>query len=102
MPIFLRALFNIIKLMTDKRVSFKRKLLFMVPVAYLLFPFDLIGDFFPIAGQLDDVAVFVVMWPILKNLLTDYKQGKYNENKNFDKKDEDKTIDINKDDYKFE
>ena len=102
MPRFLKGVFNIIKLMTDKRVSFKQKLLFLVPILYLLFPFDLIGDFFPIAGQLDDVAVFVVMWPILKNLLTDYNQGRHNDNKNFNKKDDDKTIDINKDDYKFE
>lgn len=90
----LSGIFKLIKLMKDKDVSMGKKLLFLVPVLYLIFPFDIIGDFFPLAGQLDDLAVIVVMWPILKNLLVDYN----NNNKKFDKKDG-KTIDMNRDDY---
>lgn len=93
--------FKIIKFLRDSEVDFSKKLLFLVPFIYLIFPFDLIGDFFPLAGQLDDVAVFVVMWPILKNLLSKY-QSSNNSNKSFKKKKDDKTVDINKDDYKVE
>jgi uncharacterized membrane protein YkvA (DUF1232 family) len=100
---FLSGVANIVKLMFDKEVSFKRKLLFLVPVAYLLFPLDIIGDFIPLAGQLDDVAVFVFMWPILKNVLAKYKQGHHqNKNDKFSKDKDGKTIDMNKDDYDFE
>jgi len=86
--------------MKDSDVKLSKKILFLVPVIYLIIPFDLIGDFFPLAGQLDDVAVFVVMWPILKNLLNKYDKGDRNLNKN-DKKDPD-AIDMSKEDYTVE
>ncbi len=92
-----KNLFNIIRIihfMRDKEVDFSKKLLFLVPVIYLLFPFDLIGDFFPIAGQLDDVAVFILMWPILKSLLSKYGSGTGPKRK----KDKD-AIDMDKEDY---
>ncbi len=89
------SIIRIIKFMRDKEVDFSKKLLFLVPIIYLLFPFDLIGDFFPIAGQLDDVAVFILMWPILKSLLSKYSSGTGPKN---NKKDKD-AIDIDKDDY---
>ncbi len=95
------SIIRIIKFIRDKEVGLSKKLLFLVPVIYLLFPFDLIGDFFPIAGQLDDVAVFVLMWPILKSLLSKYSSGtgpKNNRNNKNNKKDKD-AIDIDKDDY---
>lgn len=91
------GLIKIIRYLKDKEVNLSKKLLFFVPVLYLLFPFDLIGDFFPLAGQLDDVAVFVVMWPILRKLLSDYT-GRDDGNKKTIKKDEN-TVDIGKDDY---
>lgn len=92
-----KSLFSIIRIihfMRDKEVDFSKKLLFLVPIIYLLFPFDLIGDFFPIAGQLDDVAVFILMWPILKSLLSKYS-SRATPKKNKDKD----AIDIDKDDY---
>ncbi len=94
------SLYRIIKFMKDSDVKLSKKILFLVPVIYLIIPFDLIGDFFPLAGQLDDVAVFVVMWPILKNLLNKYDKGDRNLNKN-DKKDPD-AIDMSKEDYTVE
>ncbi|MGP3777828.1 YkvA family protein [Halanaerobium saccharolyticum] len=71
----LATVVNIIRLMKDSDVKLSKKALFLVPVAYLIFPFDLVGDFFPVLGQLDDIAVFVLMWPILKNLLAKYQSG---------------------------
>jgi uncharacterized membrane protein YkvA (DUF1232 family) len=45
------------RLMADSRVTRRRKLLFLGLLGYLALPFDLVPDFIPIAGQLDDVLV---------------------------------------------
>jgi uncharacterized membrane protein YkvA (DUF1232 family) len=45
------------RLMADGRVPRRRKLLFVALLAYLALPFDLVPDFIPVAGQLDDVLV---------------------------------------------
>ena len=41
----------------DPRVSRRRKLLIALVVAYLAMPLDLVPDFVPVAGQLDDAIV---------------------------------------------
>jgi uncharacterized membrane protein YkvA (DUF1232 family) len=45
------------RLMRDRRVPRRRKLLLAGLVGYLALPFDLVPDFIPVAGQLDDVLV---------------------------------------------
>jgi uncharacterized membrane protein YkvA (DUF1232 family) len=45
------------RLLRDSRVSRRHKLLLMGLLAYLALPFDLVPDFIPVAGQLDDVLV---------------------------------------------
>jgi len=45
------------RLLRDERVPRRRKLLLVAVAGYLALPFDLIPDFIPIAGQLDDVLV---------------------------------------------
>jgi uncharacterized membrane protein YkvA (DUF1232 family) len=45
------------RLMSDPRVPRRRKLLLAGLVGYLALPFDLVPDFIPVAGQLDDVLV---------------------------------------------
>jgi uncharacterized membrane protein YkvA (DUF1232 family) len=45
------------RLMRDSRVPRRRKLLLAGLVGYLALPFDLVPDFIPVAGQLDDVLV---------------------------------------------
>ena len=45
------------RLLADPRVPRRRKLLLVGLVSYLALPFDLIPDFIPVAGQLDDVIV---------------------------------------------
>ena len=45
------------RLLADGRVPRRRKLLLVALVAYLALPFDLVPDFIPVAGQLDDVLI---------------------------------------------
>ncbi len=49
------------RLIADPRVPRRRKLLFLGLVGYLAMPFDLVPDFIPIAGQLDDVIVVAIV-----------------------------------------
>ena len=48
------------RLMFDGRVPLGAKLLLVGAVAYLLSPIDLVPDFLPIRGRLDDVLVLLI------------------------------------------
>lgn len=46
----------------DPRTPKVAKLLLAIAVGYLLLPFDLVPDWIPVLGQLDDVVVLVVLF----------------------------------------
>lgn len=55
------------RLSADDRVSRPRKLLIAGLVGYLALPFDLVPDFIPVAGQLDDaIIVALVLRTVLR------------------------------------
>ena len=82
------------KLLLDRRIPFKYKLLPALGVAYAILPFDIIPDMFPIFGVVDDILIlaasvilFMIFGPIqkltdsLKNTNNQHEQNN-KENKN--------------------
>ena len=56
------------RLMKDPRVPGWRKALLALLVGYLAMPFDLVPDFIPVAGQLDDaIVVALVLRAVLRS-----------------------------------
>src|SRR5918998_776976 len=53
------------RLLTDSRVPRSRKLLVAALVGYLAMPLDVIPDFIPVAGQLDDAVLVPIALKIL-------------------------------------
>src|SRR5262245_6938018 len=49
------------RLFRDPRVPRRKKVLLVALVGYLALPFDLVPDFIPIAGQLDDVLIVALV-----------------------------------------
>jgi Uncharacterized conserved protein len=54
------------RLLRDPRVPRRRKLLLALAAGYLALPFDLVPDFIPVVGQLDDAIVVAL---VLRSLL---------------------------------
>jgi uncharacterized membrane protein YkvA (DUF1232 family) len=55
------------RLLGDTELSRSRKLLLAALIAYLAMPFDLVPDFIPVAGQLDDaIIVAIVLRSVLR------------------------------------
>jgi uncharacterized membrane protein YkvA (DUF1232 family) len=48
------------RLLRDERVPRRRKIVLLMLLAYLAIPIDLVPDFIPVVGQLDDVLVAAV------------------------------------------
>src|SRR4051794_21316946 len=54
------------RLVRDPQVPRRRKALLLALAGYLVMPFDLVPDFIPVAGQLDDAVVVAL---VLRSLL---------------------------------
>jgi len=68
------------RLLADDRVPRSRRALIFAVIAYLAMPFDLVPDFIPIAGQLDDaILVGIVLRVMLRaggpDLLSEHWPG---------------------------
>lgn len=56
-PAYLRLLWG---LLTDERVSTIDKVLVAAAIGYVIMPFDLIPDFIPVIGEIDDIYVIML------------------------------------------
>ena len=57
LPNFLRLLYGLV---TDKRVNSVDKLVVAGAIAYILLPVDVIPDFIPFVGEVDDVFLLIL------------------------------------------
>jgi uncharacterized membrane protein YkvA (DUF1232 family) len=58
--------------LTDPRTPWLPKMILGFAIAYLLSPIDLIPDFIPVLGQLDDlIFIPALVWLALKTIPTD-------------------------------
>ena len=48
-----------LRLMLDKRVPFKLKILPILAIVYLLLPWDFLPDLIPLIGWIDDIVVLI-------------------------------------------
>lgn len=55
------------RIAVDKRVPIKRKLMLGGVIAYVMMPLDIIPDFIPVLGQVDDLVVVVMGLNMLLN-----------------------------------
>ncbi|HJO59386.1 MAG: DUF1232 domain-containing protein [SAR202 cluster bacterium] len=76
-----------LKLMLDRRIPIKYKLLPALGLAYVILPFDIIPDMLPILGFLDDIIIlvgsiiiFMIFGP-LKKLSDTIKNSNMKENR---------------------
>lgn len=66
------------RLLADPRINHWRKLLLGALLVYLAFPLDLVPDFIPVAGQLDDVIlVALVLRTILRGAGEDIVRARH-------------------------
>lgn len=71
------------RLLRDKRVSFKTKAIVLGIFGYLVSPLDLVPDFIPYIGAIDDVAIAffgisIILNDIPENVILENWQGKEN------------------------
>ena len=60
----------LVQALSDKRTPFLAKFFAAVTVAYLLSPIDLIPDFIPVLGLLDDLVLVPILIKITISLIT--------------------------------
>jgi len=53
------------RLLADQRVPRRRKALVFLMIGYLALPLDLVPDFIPVAGQLDDAILVALVLRIV-------------------------------------
>jgi uncharacterized membrane protein YkvA (DUF1232 family) len=57
------------RLMVDPRVPILAKLIALIPIVYVISPIDILPDFIPVLGQLDDISVILLGMRLFESLV---------------------------------
>lgn len=76
-------------LFKDKRTPWISKILIIVAIAYLVWPFDLIPDFIPFVGLLDEVIIIPFLFYIATLFIPKHVKNDYTKRRAFTKKYDD-------------
>ncbi|SJZ38025.1 YkvA family protein [Selenihalanaerobacter shriftii] len=94
---------NVIKFLKDKDVPKFKKLLLFIPIIYVISPIDLVSDFIPLLGWLDDAAILTFAWNFFLQELSDYDLNKDSTIEQDDSKENSgEEYTLNKDDYRID
>ncbi len=69
-------------LLGDKRTPTRAKVLPWAALLYLIVPVDMIPDFLPLLGQLDDITIIVILLSIAMNAVSKTQYDEYARRKN--------------------
>jgi uncharacterized membrane protein YkvA (DUF1232 family) len=82
LPDFIRLYWRLFR---DRRVSLLAKALLVLSLAYFIWPFDVIPDFLPVIGEMDDLGVVLSgLWmfvrlcppPVVREHVSEIAKGK--------------------------
>jgi uncharacterized membrane protein YkvA (DUF1232 family) len=78
--LFKRELIVYQRVLKDERTPARAKIFLGLAIAYLCMPFDLIPDFIPVIGHLDDAViipalVFVALRSVPRELVSEHRPG---------------------------
>jgi len=89
---FFMQVWNVIRALFDKRTPVIPKIIGLIIIAYIILPFDLIPDFTPVFGWLDDatlaaLGLFIISKLIPKEVLEEYSKSPVSKTLGRDSKD---------------
>lgn len=85
---------KIIRLIVSKKTPFYIKTILILSLLYILSPVDLVSDFVPVAGWMDDILLGLLWWLYLKGDRVDRKVMHSRKN--------DKCLDLEEDEYRID
>lgn len=72
-PAIIRLYFDQVRLtwrlLKDKRVTWWMKGVALLPILYVIFPIDILPDFIPVLGQMDDLAILYAGMRLFESLV---------------------------------
>lgn len=72
-----RQLVLTFRLLRDRRVAWWAKIVGVAPFVYVVFPFDVVPDFIPVLGQLDDIAIVWLGMKLFEAVVPDMIVGEH-------------------------